>query len=554
MKLHILFFFSLLSISSFGQESSEFSSPLDIPLRTAGTFGELRDNHFHAGIDLKTQGKIGLPVYATADGYVSRIRVGAWGYGKAIYLNHPNGYTTVYAHLDRFTPELEDYIKNLQYSRKEHEVQGFPEKDKYTFKKGDLIAYSGDTGGFVAPHLHYEIRDTKTEHILNPMRYGIDIKDTRAPLVYNIQALPSNSQSQINGLNQGITLNLWKSGTNELTTDTLHVYGEVSFQVQTVDKQNGSENRNGIYGLELYENDQLTYQHQMNEFSFSESKLINLLIDYQEFKANKRRYQKLYIPNNSSLSLYNRKLEITEEKSDFSVFKIQISDYKENKSIISIPVTYTSLSESFVYVRDSFPSVNIKRQEWYKFDNDFNFISIQKETFYEDVNLKIRQTKDSIYLDKDRYPLNKKVSLGFKISKDSTYQKGIALLDQNEMQFLDTEYKDGQLMISTKQLGTYVITKDTISPKIKANNFNNNQWITNYDFLSIKITDDQSGIKSFQGSINGNWIALSYNPKTDSILYNLKDIPLKSGKHILEIWIEDMVGNQTIKSYTLYKG
>ena len=139
---------------------------MDIPLRTAGTFGELRDNHFHAGIDLKTQGKTGLPIYATADGYVSRIRVGAWGYGKAIYLNHPNGYTTVYAHLDRFTPALEDYIKNLQYSRKEHEVQGFPEKGKYEFKKRDVIAYSGDTGGFVAPHLHYEIRDNKNRAYL----------------------------------------------------------------------------------------------------------------------------------------------------------------------------------------------------------------------------------------------------------------------------------------------------------------------------------------------------------------------------------------------------
>ena len=162
----IIFLFFLVSITSFAQNnytSDYLRSPLDIPLRLAGTFGELRNNHFHAGIDIKTNRRIGLPVYATADGYISRIKVAIWGYGKVIYINHPNGFTSVYAHLNKFGDGIQEYVKSIQYEKKSYETGNiFLKENQIKVTKGQIIGYSGRTGGFVAPHLHYEIRNTKT--------------------------------------------------------------------------------------------------------------------------------------------------------------------------------------------------------------------------------------------------------------------------------------------------------------------------------------------------------------------------------------------------------
>ena len=181
-----------MSITSFAQNnypSYYFRSPLDIPLRLAGTFGELRNNHFHAGIDIKTNRRIGLPVYATADGYISRIKVAIWGYGKVIYINHPNGFTSVYAHLNKFGDGIQEYVKSIQYEKKSYETGNiFLKENQIKVTKGQIIGYSGRTGGFVAPHLHYEIRNTKTEKIINPLLFGIKIQDSIAPKIKKLIA------------------------------------------------------------------------------------------------------------------------------------------------------------------------------------------------------------------------------------------------------------------------------------------------------------------------------------------------------------------------------
>ena len=162
-----VFILILVSFVSYSQKKyppNYFQSPLDIPIVLAGTFGELRSNHFHAGIDIKTQGKEGLKVYAVAEGYVSRIKVQQYGYGKAIYVTHPNGYTSVFGHLNKFKKEIESFIQRIQYRKENYETGNiYPKKDQFIIKKGEVIAFSGDTGGSGAPHLHFEIRDTRTE-------------------------------------------------------------------------------------------------------------------------------------------------------------------------------------------------------------------------------------------------------------------------------------------------------------------------------------------------------------------------------------------------------
>jgi len=557
LKFSVTLFYILLSLRLLGQgtiDSTYFDSPMDIPLISAGTFGELRDNHFHAGLDLKTQFREGIPVRVAADGYVSRIRVGVWGYGKAIYIDHPNGYTTVYAHLSRFSPKLESYIKNLQYKSKRHEVQGFPKEDEFHFNKGDIIAYSGATGGFVGPHLHFEIRDTETEHIMNPLLFGIQIADSSPPNPISLQVKPADSSSQINGFEKRIKLNFWETKSNYFQTDTIKVYGNPLFQIQAIDKQDAANNKNGIYKISLFENEQKIYSHQFNEFSFSESKLINLLIDYEYYKLTKKRFQQLYIPSNSNLSIYDRKLVSKYTNSSFSLFRIELTDFQKNKSNISIPVSYTNQPESLVKSKSPSSNYIIKPTEFYKIEDEYSFISLQKETFYQELILDLKLKKDTIILDRDRYPINKKMSIGFKMDHNKIHRKGIALLKDGGHYFLETEFINNTLVAHPKTLGTYILTEDNTPPYLKSKNFSDKSWISKHKKLELTILDEQSGLKSYEANINGNWIALEYNPKTNIISYNLNDIPLENGEHKLEVIITDLVGNQTFKTYLLYKG
>ena len=211
-----------------------FDNPMDIPMVLSGTFGELRSNHFHAGLDIKTKQREGIDVFASAEGYVSRIKISLWGYGKAIYITHPNGYTTVYAHLKKFNEKIENYIKKHQYKTESFEVQVFPSKDELPISKNELIALSGSTGGFVGPHLHFEIRDSKTEKPMNPFLFGIDAKDGIKPRISTLIGYSLDSVSQINKLNSPIQLSFIKSKNGDLLAKRIFAYGKIGFGVNKI--------------------------------------------------------------------------------------------------------------------------------------------------------------------------------------------------------------------------------------------------------------------------------------------------------------------------------
>ena len=344
MKKIISLFF-LVSLSSFAQNnypSDYFRNPLDIPLRLAGTFGELRNNHFHAGIDIKTNRRIGLPVYATADGYVSRIKVAVWGYGKVIYINHPNGFTTVYAHLNKFGDGIQEYVKNIQYEKKSYETGNiFLKENQIKVTKGQIIAYSGRTGGFVAPHLHYEIRDTKTEKIINPLLLGIKIQDSIAPKIKKLIAYPIGSNSRINRSLKNQSLSIKKDSLNNYITNRLSASGKIGFGVNVYDQLGKELNKNGIYSLEMKINGIRHYYHDVETFSFSESKFINLLIDYEYFSKNKSRIQKTFKEKENKLSIYKDLIEegsITVNEGLNYQVEIIAKDFTGNSSSIKIPV------------------------------------------------------------------------------------------------------------------------------------------------------------------------------------------------------------------------
>ena len=259
MKQIILFFVFIITFFCNAQDkypTDYFRSPLEIPIVLSGSFGELRSNHFHSGLDIKTQGKQGLKVITVADGYVSRINVKQYGYGKAIYVTHPNGFTSVYGHLSKFNDEIEAYVKSIQY-KKENYTTGnlFLDKDKFQLKKGDILAYSGDTGGSGGPHLHFEIRDNQ-ERPLNPLMFGFDIKDTTPPVIFGLYGYPLSEYSHIKGRTKRIKIRVSKQKDGSYKSDTINAYGKIGFGIVSTDRQDLASNNNGVNKIQTMYNNQ----------------------------------------------------------------------------------------------------------------------------------------------------------------------------------------------------------------------------------------------------------------------------------------------------------
>lgn len=269
-----------------------FKDPLDIPIILAGDFGELRGGHFHSGLDIKTQHRQGLSVHASGSGSVSRIKIQRFGYGKAIYVQHPNGYTSVYAHLSRFSPEIEAYVKAQQYAQESYDIELYPKPGQLKVDQGELIAYSGNTGGSTAPHLHFEIRDA-SQRPMNPMLFGIDVPDSSNPLVSDLMVYPLGDSSQVNQSQYRQELRLTKQSDGSFMSEKIEAYGPIGFGIATVDMQDGAPNKNGIYKIETSFNGNKNLEVLMDKFSFAETDYVKRMIDYGYYESKRKRVQKL---------------------------------------------------------------------------------------------------------------------------------------------------------------------------------------------------------------------------------------------------------------------
>ncbi|MCO4821995.1 MAG: M23 family metallopeptidase, partial [Flavobacteriaceae bacterium] len=394
-----------------------FNNPLDVPLILAGTFAELRSNHFHSGLDIKTQQREGLKVYASAHGYVSRIKISTFGYGKALYITHPNGYTTVYAHLQKFSPKIEAYIKKHQYAKESFEIELFPKIEDLLIESHEIVAFSGNTGGSAGPHLHYEIRD-KQERPINPMLFGIDIKDSRSPRLLNVFVYPISDDAHVNQSKERQELRITKNNTGDYVVENINAYGKIGFGIVTYDQLDGAHNKNGVSNLQTFYNGTKKLEIDFKRFSFSETKHLNRLIDYGYYKSKKTRIQKLFIEPNNPLSIYkeqdaNGYLFI--EDNTASVYKIKINDYKNNAIWLTVNINGE--------VKDSLKPKKIKKTEYFVYADqaatlEENNVSVQisKNTFYDNLYLDFSVMNDTLKLGEDLIPLQKNMSINFDVN------------------------------------------------------------------------------------------------------------------------------------------
>ncbi len=554
----------ILLFSQFGFSQTEypqdyFRNPLDITLVLSGTFAELRSNHFHSGLDIKTQQKEGLKVYTAAEGYVSRIKISHYGYGKALYITHPNGYTTVYAHLKKLSPALESYIKECQYKNESYEVEVFPSPEELPISSDELIAYSGNTGSSGGPHLHFEIRDNE-ERPINPMLFGLDVKDTTKPFVSGIYAYSKDENSHVNSSINRKELRLIPNGIGEYTVENIDAFGEIGFGVVSYDRQDLAPNSNGVSNIETYFNGIKNFEIDFKRFSFDESKHINRLIDFEIFKTKKSRIQKLFVQSNNPLSLYknvdnNGFLKI--EDSTSSIYKIRIQDFKGNESWVTIPIKGKKI-ESIIADKIPLDSYYALANEATNLTEGNVSVYIPSNTLYENTYLDFKVSSDTLKLHKDIIPLQKYITINYDISNYTEGDNDKLFIAEligyyKRPSYLTTTRKGNILTARTNSFGTFALKTDTTPPSIKAVNFQDGKWLSKYRYLKVKISDDLSGISNYRATVNGKWILMEYNYKTGELTHDFNDNVITDTKNNLKVIVTDNVGNSSTFEATFFR-
>ncbi|KAA1245492.1 M23 family metallopeptidase [Aquimarina sp. RZ0] len=535
-----------------------FMHPLDVPLAVSGTYGELRSNHFHSGIDLKTNGQEGLNVYAAASGTVSRIKISNFGYGKAIYISHPNGYTSVYAHLQKFSPEIEAYIKKRQYAKESYEIELFPTSGTLTVKKGDIIAYSGNTGGSGGPHLHFEIRDARARP-MNPLSFGIDVEDTKKPIVNSVWIYDLAQNAHIDGAQEPSRLRLTPQKDGSFKAAAVKAFGKIGIGVSTIDQQNLSTNKNGIYKISTSVNGQENFELKMNRFSFSETRYINRLIDYKHYKKNRNRISKLFIEKNNPLTIYKNAVDngiINIEDSLSYTIKVFINDFKNNTTLIDIPVQgqfMDKITKKEVTKTNNF----VKSTENFTYNSGIFDVFIPKGSLYENTYLDIEANGDTLKLHKDEIPLHKKISIVFDVSNYAAADKKKLYIGQlgykNNHYYSKTYRKKNKLSTRTRTLGSYSIFSDIEKPIVVPINVTNKKWMSKANFLKIKINDKDTGIASYRATINGKFILMEYDYKTGMLIYDFNDKVITDTENKFKLIVLDKVGNNTTFETTFFR-
>lgn len=556
-SLTLLLCFAAMSLAA--QESfPKYGSPVDIPIYLSATFAELRANHPHAGIDIKTQGVEGKKIYAVADGYVSRIGVSPYGYGNVLYITHYDGYTSVYAHLQRFSGEIAKYVKQYQYRNKTFTSQIYPDKSKFPVKKGDFIGISGNSGSSGGPHLHFEIRHTVSEKPVNPLYFGFKIEDNVKPIIQGVSVYPIGEEATLEG---GIDPKYFAMEGGEKGKYTLkgheYVYGngEIAFGVCTYDNVGTSPNKNGPYLYELYLDDILSFKVECDSFSYSEPRYVNSLLDYRHYKQKKSSYVRTETdPNNKLHMIEKRNGTVTVGEGDTVNVCFKISDYAGNFST----ATFKLVGTEPVYVERP----QHRRSEYFvtadgSMNSDITIdgfsVSMEKNTLFRDewIQTGHREGKgccSMIYRFGDE-ELTTFKTFKLRLRPDEPWAGGdsrmyIASIDKNgNVSSLGGKMKGGWMETTTRTMGEYAIKIDSVAPTVKASNFKDGQAVKKLNSLRFKISDDMTGIETYDIYLNDVWVLGQYDAK-NALLYYEFDDKIKSGTNKVKVVVTDGVGNK----------
>jgi Peptidase family M23 len=557
----IILLFNVLSTNI--KDKTIFISPLKIPLSLSSNFGELRIDHFHSGLDIKTQTVTGKEVVATADGYVYRIGVAPGGYGRSLFIRHPSGYSTVYGHLERFTPEIEDYVIDQQYEKQSFTVALFPPPDKFVFKQGQIIAYSGNSGSSGGPHLHYEIRKSDSEIPLNPLLFEFDIEDNIEPVIEKLSIYPVNQNSLINNQHSTKKINVTGGhGKYIISPDNeISISGLAGFGVKTFDLMNDNNSKFAVYSIELKIDSSTIFKYVMDAFSFYDSRYVNSHIDYETYMKENTYFERAFILPNDKLGNYsevvNRGIYNFNDNKTHKA-EIIVRDIKNNKSSLTFNVKAESGKTR--YSRES-EDKNLRLMPFNsnnKFTADNISVNIPEEALYDTIYFSYKKTagtremlSDLHYVHNIFTPVQTAFSLSIKPGKMPASGKSKMLIVQlgedQKKNPLRSSWVDGSLTAESLSFGRFYIGMDTVPPVISPIGLTSGSDLTGSKTIRITITDDLSGIKSYEPSIDGKWALFEYDQKNNLLVYRFDPKRISPGKkHNLFLKVTDMMDNTSI--------
>lgn len=550
MRLLLLLFLYLPIFSQTTDYPKDFfRPPLDIPMQLSGNFGELRPNHFHAGFDFRTQQKEGFAVHAAGDGYISRIKISSYGYGKAIYIDHPNGYTTVYGHLQKGYGKIEEYIRAEQYKQQSYEIEVFPKPDELPVIKGDTIAISGNTGGSEGPHLHFEFRDTKSEKIINPLYFGFDLKDTRKPNISSLIAYPIGDSSSVNQSSRPILIGLSLQPDGTYISEKVLASGQIGFGFMGADQDDVSFNNNGIFKVESYLNGNPSFGYQFDKMAFDEGRYVNALIDYPKYKKQQQRIQRLFMKTPYPLSIIHSDANngiVAMQPNLSQSYRIEFSDFHQNTTSILVPLDFSPLPATIASEVVKTPYFVYAAKDS-AFEKDNMSVFFPAGTFYEDFYLNFNVNGKVMTVQDDFTPVHNSFIASIKDETVTDPTKTfIASVNGKGLSYNATKFKDHVFTTYTKNLGGFTLAKDTIAPKIAIVKPIEGKWITTQKTLELRISDEMSGIKTYNGYLNGKWVLFEYEHKAKKITHVFDDAFLNEGQNDLKVIVSDNLGNSTI--------
>jgi murein DD-endopeptidase MepM/ murein hydrolase activator NlpD len=537
-----------------------FRNPLNIPISLSGNFGELRPNHFHMGIDIKTAQRENLPVYAAADGYISRIKIEPGGFGRAIYITHPNGYTTLYAHLNNFAAKIDAYVKQQQYAQESWKIELQVPTDLMPVKQGDFIAYSGNTGGSQAPHLHFEIRKTGDDVNLNPLLFGLPLKDNVRPRILKF-AVYDRTRSVYEQTPKIAAVK--PAGGSYVTTPSVVKIGSplVSFAISAFDSHTGSSNLNGIFSARLFVNDLEEESFTMNNISYNNTRFLNAHIDYR-YKSLGGSYlqhlcelpgfiNSIYENGNgkgvvdiSDGDIYDIMVEVKDASGNMSRLKTRVQF--DPKVPLAPPVTgklfYPLMLEGlenencefFIGEKCLYDSVHILYRNSASGEPDVlsdvhtigaSYIPLQ-DSFL------VRIIPDLSFTEADR---------PFTVMQWTSGNKSAVQKVQWQHQWASARFRD---------FGNFQLVRDTEPPVITMS-FTDWADLSRATRISFNVRDNLQGIKNVRAELDGKWLRFT-NDKYKAFIYQFDEKCL-SGPHVLKVSGEDEAGNKTIVSYNFVR-
>ncbi len=539
-----------------------FRNPLNIAMDASGTFGELRSTHFHAGDDYRTQQRTGLPLHAAAEGYVSRVRVQIGGGGNSVYIDHPNGYTSVYLHMEDFNEVLTNIVRAEQYKQQRFDVDITLNRNQVVMSKGLLIGRAGNSGGSGGPHLHFEIRDTKSQNPLNPQLFGLKFADNFKPTINSIMLYDlNNSLFNENTPRKSLAVKAVRAGEYTLTQSApLLVDGQFGLGISAVDRHRAGGFQNGVYSIELLIDGKAVSTVVFEELDFNSSRGIHSYIDYPYWKKTKVKIQKSFKDPGNPIEIFKtlpekRGFELQEKKVYDA--KYVVKDIAGNSSELNFKIESTGSTKRAPYKATG--------TQFFKYDKVNSFerndvkVNIPVKVLYDDLDFEYgtAPTPANGYsivhkIHNNLIPVFQSYNLAIKPTTLPTHLQSKALIASLENGAEGGSFENGWVSVNTRNFGNFYVVVDTIAPVITPRNLTSGKNVAAQRKIDFTITDNLSGIQSFNGYIDGKWVLMEYDSKNRH-LWHTFDPSLTKGTHSFKLVVRDWKDNEKVYEASFIK-